>query len=321
MGWNCPIYQEKKTVWNVSHISALLSSTKCVFAFAATYTQQNISARLSFIFISIFNFSPAMTDTPSPNPSTTEATIVPTFILPATSRVGRAWKKRKISSNVWSYVKNDCEGNAYYQKCLAYFIRFSINSSILKLNTNFHTHGFFLEGDTQQSFEHEGALVAQTPPPNWYNQDYFENIPISCIVQSLLPFSFTKRDTEKRFFKGINPGFSVPSRLTTHHRVMDMKADLKAKMRLIMSPRKGKVSLTADSRSSKMFWGYMIITAHWIDAKRCLLSATLEFIPFYTPLIADAVCASLCDMIKSWNLGKDAQFVATDNASDIVKEM
>ena len=52
----------------------------------------------------------------------------------------------------------------------------------------------------------------------------------------------------------------------------------------------GKVSIKPDAWSSRMYKGYMVVTAHWIDSSWNLQSAVIDFNRFLTSHTGDAAC-------------------------------
>lgn len=81
--------------------------------------------------------------------------------------------------------------------------------------------------------------------------------------------------------------------------------------------RSGKVSLTVDAWSSRIYNGYMIITLHWINSSWVMKSATLHFHRFHTPQTGDSASIFIYEVIKEWNLLNSIQSITTYNAADI----
>lgn len=68
------------------------------------------------------------------------------------------------------------------------------------------------------------------------------------------------------------------------------------------SEKERKISLTADSWSSAVHRGYMVVTGHWIDDNWNLYSVSLDLRRFYAPHTADASRAMLRDVIEDRDL-------------------
>lgn len=85
--------------------------------------------------------------------------------------------------------------------------------------------------------------------------------------------------------------------------------------------RAGKVSTTADEWSPKVFCGFITVTAHFIVRNWKLKSITHKFKRFPTPHTKENTCVILQTIFINWKICKDVQCIATNNASDICREV
>lgn len=109
--------------------------------------------------------------------------------------------------------------------------------------------------------------------------------------------------------KLVSPGVPIQSRSTISRRIKAIK--------ILLRQTEGKISLTMDAWSSKVFKGYVAITAHWIKSDLNKVSIVLDFVSFVTPHTGDASCALLPAVINSWEIGGKMHAITTDNAIDV----
>lgn len=215
-------------------------------------------------------------------------------------------------------VKETNEEGDVSIKCMKCSAPFSVNTSTGIIKAHLRVHGYLIDRPEQARFSKEGTLTDSVPMPQAERQMVFEKSLISFFIHSMPPFSLVDQPAFRKMFELID-NVSVPSRMTIQRRIADLTEDKKAEMKSMLKKTRGKVSLTADAWSSKIYRGYMVVTAHWIDESWSLKSAVLEFSRFYTPHTGDAAAAFLFDVIQDWDLGKDIRAITTDNAADMCK--
>lgn len=100
------------------------------------------------------------------------------------------------------------------------------------------------------------------------------------IFTSLQRFLVVKSELFRPLMKLVNPAIVFPSRRTVQRRILKMEEDRWVHMSSLLRQKRGKVSLACDTWSSRVCRGYMVVNAHWTNAKWTL---TLKFRRFNTP--------------------------------------
>lgn len=80
-------------------------------------------------------------------------------------------------------------------------------------------------------------------------------------------------------------------------RLLRIETDCRKKVYNLLQKRRGKVSLTADTRSSPVFNGYIAVTVQWVDTNWDLKSTVLQFKILHTPHTGNTTCLFLKDII------------------------
>jgi len=102
-------------------------------------------------------------------------------------------------------------------------------------------------------------------------------------VSSLNPFSVVEDVEFVKLLKPLNEDVDVPCRTTIQRRIDGMYEKKLIHMKAALQKVPGKFSLTTDAWSSRVYKGYMVITAHWVDSNWCLKGCLLDFFRFPTP--------------------------------------
>lgn len=114
-----------------------------------------------------------------------------------------------------------------------------------------------------------------------------------------------------------NPYVKISILQKVSRRISAVEEHLCIKIKLIITRTAGKVSLTADAWSSRMYRGYMAVKDHWILKECTLEGVLLDFRRFHPSHIRDAACAVLYEATEEWDLVKPFRASTADNGSDI----
>lgn len=246
----------------------------------------------------------------------------PFTAINVTSNVGRSTKKRKLHSTVWDHITQKKNENGEVINCCNHegcTQQFSVNSSTSTLRTHLKKHGFFLDNLNQHRFAPNGGLVQTVSAPSNQKQVRYELFTCRWIVSAVKPFSIVESKEYIDKEKFLDSSIVVPSRQTVQRRIQTMFSEYQIKVAELLSNHKGKISITTDAWSSRVYRGYMAVTAHWIDEKWQFNSMTLDFKRFPTPHSGDNTCIFLRNILDEWKISGDIQCITTDNASDVCK--
>lgn len=99
---------------------------------------------------------------------------------------------------------------------------------------------------------------------------------------------------------------------------MEMEIYLRAKVLSLLHGKRDNFSLTADAWFLRIFSGYVVVTAQFLDENWKLMYFNLDIKQFQTLHSLDSVQTFLKDVIMEWEVEKHIKAVATDNEEDIV---
>lgn len=226
-------------------------------------------------------------------------------------------KRNATTADVHDYFTTETVNEQCRRKCVLYSVMYIISSSTSTLRSHSRIHGFLLEEDTQKLFMADGSLQATVQMPKRELEERVVQQICSWVVSSSLPFSSVE---EAEFLKLINiicPEVSTPSRSTVSRRVRAMQQEKGVSMKSFLSNVQVKIRLATDAWSSKVFEGFVAITAHSRTEDWKLVSIALDFMIFMTPHTFEATCALLQEFIQSWDIEGRVSAITTENASDV----
>ena len=224
--------------------------------------------------------------------------------------------KRKKRSAIWSYFSRSSVGNETKIVCLSCPRQFSAASATSTIIRHAKTHGFFL-AERQSTLTPGLTLGKERSNPSEAFHDRVLKDLCRWIVDSGIPFSTVENDQFKRFMATVNGSISVPSRFTVQRYICKERDDLQLRVQDLLRASTTRIGLTTDAWSSRVFRGYIVISAHWIDDEWNLRSCILTFESFPSPHTGRAFSDLLLRAIADWKLTDRLQGVTTDNGSDI----
>lgn len=130
---------------------------------------------------------------------------------------------------------------------------------------------------------HRFSIVVEPFKANKKVQVAFERKLCLWIVFSLQPFLVVEHKNFWDMMICVNVRLTVPGRTRVMGRILAMCKDSKLNVKSRLKKSMCKVSLTEDARSSRMYTGFIVVRAHWIDNDLNLKTVILEFARFKTP--------------------------------------
>ncbi|RZC80906.1 hypothetical protein C5167_043475 [Papaver somniferum] len=217
-------------------------------------------------------------------PTTGEAPSAPASnVSDAGTVTAPASKKRKKTSWVWDHVDLDPPPSIMVtcKKCKQRMKADSSTHGTDSLNNHLRKCLNLIPKDSGQStlsFEparlgEDEKLVAVT-----FCQDSCRKALIIFIIVDEQPFRIVEGEGFREFCRVLESIFKIPSRITVRRDVMELFAYEKERLKNYFKVNKVRVCLTTDTWSSLQKLGYMVITAHWIDANWKLHKKIISFI-------------------------------------------
>lgn len=226
-------------------------------------------------------------------------------------------KRKRQSSAVWEYFSISGNGAETRRKCLQCSATFSINSATTTLAKHARRHGFLLENDRQARFGSSGNLQCFTPLPRPELEAKVLSQLSRWIVSGFIPLSVTEDKEFVRLLHLFDASFNVPSRRTTTKRIHQMLDERSIQIKSILATHASNISITTDAWSSRIFKGYIAVTAHWIDDTWSLRSILLDFQRFSSPHTGESTATMLLSIFERWGVCQKIRTVTSDNASDM----
>lgn len=233
----------------------------------------------------------------------------------------RNTRKRPLTSDVYEYFTRKKINEEVRHQCVSCPSNYSVNSATSTLRNHARKHGFLL-GPTSQtvlSFDRKGqVLTDQRRNPTAEQQEKILRQLCCWIASSTQPFSAVENTEFVKLVRMFDMDFSLPNRRTISTKMTAIVDEQQINIQSQLASVPGAISLTTDAWSSKIYKGYVAVTAHWVDQYWCLRSVLLDFQRFPSPHTADATSALLCEIMDRWNITKKIHSITTDNASDVV---
>lgn len=266
--------------------------------------------------------APSSSNSGAPS-SLTSTTAVPTSDVNNSSNK-RTSRKRPLTSDVYEFfTRKNVNGHIRYQ-CVSCASNYSANSATTTLRNHARKHGFLMDTSAQQqaviSFgERRMATLSneRNHPAAEMKEKVLQQI-CSWVCSATLPFSVVENEEFIKLIRMFDVDFVVPNRRAISNRISAMVEDNKVSVRSQLSSTPGNISLTTDAWSSRIYRGYIAVTAHWIDEYWSLRSVLLDFQRFPTPHTADATCTTIIDILENWHVAGKVQAITTDNAADVI---
>ena len=185
------------------------------------------------------------------------------------------------------------------------------------LKKHVRKHGLLLDHDDRHRFDNGGTLRKSAPlPPAEQNEQGMKQI-YRWIVSGSLPFSVIDNREFVRLLRLFDPTYVIPSRHTILRRIVAMPEERVVEIRRILASECASVSITADTWSSRVYKGYMVLTAHWINSEWEHKSTVLDLVRFAIPRTGEAAAALIFNVLEHWGLSRKVRTITTDIAGDI----
>lgn len=97
-----------------------------------------------------------------------------------------------------------------------------------------------------------------------------------------------------------------------------MRAEQCVRLLKLLTSNASKVSFTADTWSSAIYKGYMVVTGHWTDGNWALKNTILEIRRFIILHNGDATCNFMEQLTPHWNLRCSVSAITTDSGTYMV---
>jgi hypothetical protein len=134
------------------------------------------------------------------------------------------------------------------------------------------------------------------------------------IILHEYPFSIVEHKGFVEFMQSAQPKFVMPGRKTIRSDCVKMFQNMKIDQIARVS-RASHIALTTDLWTASDLTGYMVVTAHYINAKWELIRLIISFRPLPPPHTGQAISDRLSQALLDWKAVNKVAFVTLDNAS------
>ena len=110
-----------------------------------------------------------------------------------------------------------------------------------------------------------------------FDPNHFRQLITTVIILDNLPFSFVEYEAIRITYQYLRPGINWVSRNTLKADVLKMFSREQARIKSMLDLTPGRVCLTSDLWTSIATYGYLILTAHFIDKDWELQKRLLSF--------------------------------------------
>lgn len=230
----------------------------------------------------------------------------------------RQASRKKSRSEIWlHWTQSRNSENEKIVKCNycdTSYTNVSGTSNLWRHYNNTHKYSRF----SQTTLSSGGTLSHPTPLSVEENESVTKLL-MAAIIDASLALSFVENSFFSKFVAKLNPRYKIPSRRVLTSRIKsEYHMELDSMKPYLQESICGKVSLTTDAWSSRIFRSYMAITTHWIDVDWNLKSTLLNFVRFPAPHDGISVKNILVDELECWGLSQKLMAVTTDNGSEML---
>lgn len=219
-------------------------------------------------------------------------------------------------------MKETDEHNKRIHRCIVCSQTFRGTTATGSLKTHLQNHGLLGDsGKRQRRLNSSCEVVPTSLIPSQEKQRIFEIHLCEWMIGTLQPFSTVEQSAFVHMVRSANPNIVVPSTRTIRRRILKLSEEKELVVKAKIAQEHCRLSITADAWSSRVYKGFMVVTAHFIDKNWNMKSVIIEFDRFYTPHTGEAVEAFLRDVIERWGISQRVQAVTTDSASDMIRGM
>ncbi|KAK1421801.1 hypothetical protein QVD17_24433 [Tagetes erecta] len=230
-------------------------------------------------------------------------------------------KKRKLTSLVWDHFKKIKINGEEKAECNYCKSKLGAKSK----NGTKHLHAHLKSCPNRKNKDLRQQVLSMNQINTSGNSD------ISCysfdgdisrrdlaemIIAHGYPLSIVEHHGFRKFVRGLQPFFKVPSRNTLKSDVLKIYDYEKQKTMRILEKNPSRIAITTDMwTSSNQKKGFMAITTHFIDDSWEMQSRVMRFIyvpcPHTAEVLANVLYESLCD----WNIDRKVSTITVDNCT------
>ncbi|CAN1775305.1 Putative AC9 transposase [Linum perenne] len=136
------------------------------------------------------------------------------------------------------------------------------------------------------------------------------------IILHGFPLSIVSYVGVRSLLRCLQPTFKVVSRNTIKSDILKVYDEGRTLVIMELERNVSKIAIATDMWSSNNNkHGFMVVTAHFIDASWILQSSILRFVYVPYPHTKDALCGVLFESLAEWNIDNKLSTVIVDNYS------
>jgi hypothetical protein len=209
---------------------------------------------------------------------------------PSVTSSGRAAKKRKTASWIWSHLKkvegdkvvcSECVSNGRTKPSV--FASSSGNSSLSRHLCVAHRIEKAITNDVHQTTVSNQALLVRHNVMSDHDKHVATSALARLIVDAKLSFKLVESPAFREFTRSISKVLPTISRRTLGRCIQDEYDAAIPRIQKAISNISGLVALTCDGWSSRVFRGYFFVTIHWINPTFDMQSLVQDFLHFPPP--------------------------------------
>lgn len=210
--------------------------------------------------------------------------------------------KRSRTSDMWNHftLEEDDNGEktAYCKNCpKTYLMLPTTGTSNLKRHYEKCSKGLDVERKTVK-IDHKVA------------REKFSRV----IIRHDLPFLCVEYEELRDYISYMNPDYKCYTRNTAAADVVRTWEKEKQILKSELEKVPSRICLTSDCWASLSGDGYIVLTAHYVDAKWILNSKILSFCDMLPPHTGDALASRIHKCLKEWRIEKKVFTLTLDNA-------
>lgn len=175
--------------------------------------------------------------------------------------------------------------------------------------------------DGQWRLDNYGKVAPQSLLPIQETQMSFVVHLSEWVISILQPFDTVEQHNFVKMITAASSCLVAPAARSIRKRFLQIEEEEESIVKAKIACGEFQVSLTADTWSSRVYKGYMIVTGHYVDSDLSMKCVILEFNFFHTPHIGGAAEAFLKEVIEHWRLTERVRAITSDNVSDVVLGM
>ncbi|CAN1337575.1 Zinc finger BED domain-containing protein RICESLEEPER 2 [Linum perenne] len=152
--------------------------------------------------------------------------------------------------------------------------------------------------------------------PYIFDQDACRRSLANMIILHGFPLSIVSYVGVRSFLRCLQPAFKVVSRNTVKSDILKVYDEGRTLVMMELERNVSRIAVTTDMWSSNNNKrGFMVVTAHFIDASWILQNRILRFVYVPYPHTKDALCSVLFESLAEWKIDNKLSTVTVDNCS------